>query len=79
MTSKFNFIKNSLMGSSTMPGSAFSGMAGWSVGNHHHHGHHHHHADGSCCGHDHSHDHDHGDCGHDHVHDESCGHGKAGK
>lgn len=70
MSKKFNFIKSSLMGSSTIMG----GILGSNLGGGHVHGPHCNH------GHDHSHDHhDHGhvhgsDCNHGHVHDENCGH-----
>lgn len=63
MSKKFSFIKNSLMGSSTLPlGNMLSGG--------HVHGPHCNH------GHDHSHDHVHGpDCNHGHDHDHGHVHG----
>ena len=76
MSKKFNFIKSSLMGSSTLPAGQAYGLFAPSHSGHHHH---HHHADGSCCDHDHSHDHAHddsvesGDCGHNHAPGEKCG------
>lgn len=70
MSKTFNFIKKSLMGSSTLKlGNTPSG--GHVHGPHCNHGH----------GHDHSHDHVHGpDCnhdhghGHEHVHGPDCNH-----
>lgn len=71
MSKKFDWIKNSLMGSSTLPqgtaGSTLPGLGGHASMGHVHgphcnHGHDH--------GHDHSHDHAHG-----HVHGPGCNHG----
>lgn len=60
--SKNNWMKKSLMGSTTMPlasGGGFSFLTGGHV----------HKDDGSCCGHDHGHHH-HNHSHHDHDHDE---------
>lgn len=67
MTKKFDWMKKSLMGSTTMP------MAGGLMaGPGHSHA-----ADGSCCGHDHGHGHhhhghDHSGHSHHHHHDGAC-------
>ena len=74
MSKKFSFLKNGLMGSSTMPlGTAGQNYGLFGLGHVHgpgcSHGHAHH--DG------HDHDHVHGpDCDHGHVHDENCKHDK---
>lgn len=62
---KFSFLRNGLMGSSTMPFGT-GGLTGLLSGHGHVHA-----ADGSCCDHDHDHSHDHG---HHHHHDGCCNH-----
>jgi len=72
MTKKNDWIKKSLLGSSTLPvgtgGSPLFTM----------HSHSHHHVHGPDCNHGHDHEHVHGpDCDHDHeehVHGPGCGH-----
>lgn len=71
MTKKFDWIKRSLMGSSTMPpGTAMQsyGLFNTRGGEGHVHGPH--------CNHGHDHSHDHGDGGEDagHVHGPGCKH-----
>lgn len=84
MSKNSDWIKKSLMGSTTMPTGTGGGFSFLPLGG----GIHVHNEDGSCCGHDHGHDHSHahhhdhahGSCGHaDHEHDESCGHASHGK
>lgn len=60
---KFSFLRNGLMGSSTMPFGT-GGLTGLLSGHGHVHA-----ADGSCCDHDHDHDHSHS---HDHHHHDGC-------
>lgn len=70
MSKKFSWLKNNLMGSTTMPAGTGGGLSFLQTG-------HIHKEDGSCCGHDHHHHeaHEHTDaCGHDHVHGAHCDH-----
>jgi hypothetical protein len=78
MNKKFDWLKNNLMGSTTMPlGTGLGTASGFSVLQSGHV----HNEDGSCCGHDHgpglTHQSGHvhtADCGHDHSHGADCGH-----
>ncbi len=83
MTKKNDWMRKSLMGSTTLPPG--TGGGNLFLGTPHVHA-----ADGSCCGHghDHSHDHSHAGhhhhhhhgeaCTHDHEHDEDCTSPKGG-
>jgi hypothetical protein len=82
MAKKNDWMKKSLMGSTTMPMGTGDSAGGFFLSSPHVHA-----ADGSCCGHDHAHGyhHDHGhhrhhgeSCAHDHDHDEDCTSPKGG-